>query len=236
MCIRDSIKTMVQKPIEDLMKIEIDLLKQKLTTTLRSLEKKILGRNEEVAEILSDLVSEIKKHEGGNSNSTEGSKIEDIEDLKAESNTLAYSKKRVTSVPQKLNPSTIEEIVAAMKIFYDKEIRVSNVKMEYVLKATLTQSKAEKWFSERRKRCTGSYFGKVAKSRESTDPTKLVHDVIYGTNLSCVPAIQYGIQTEKKARDRYLRYLSETEGRNISFDESGLVVDPRDHWLSLIHI
>ena len=71
--------------------------------------------------------------------------------------------------------------------------------------ATRGQSENELWFAIRNGRLTSSKFGEILNRQESTDPRKLVRDIMgYGGHMkSLPPQIRWGREKEDQARRCY---------------------------------
>lgn len=77
----------------------------------------------------------------------------------------------------------------------------------------------------RRKLLTSSSFGEVCKKRQSTSCASLVKKIIYGSNISSVPAIRYRIDNEETA----IKQLEKQE--KIIIQSCGLFVDQEHGFL-----
>ncbi|KAI5631791.1 yqaJ-like viral recombinase domain-containing protein [Phthorimaea operculella] len=105
------------------------------------------------------------------------------------------------------------------KISFLNELRLSSDERQELERSTVLQRHSTEWMTRRRKLLTSSVFGEVCKKRESTSCASLVKKIIYGGNLSTVPAIRYGIDNEETA----IRQLEKQE--NIQIESCGLFVD-----------
>ena len=67
--------------------------------------------------------------------------------------------------------------------------------------ATQRQSENELWFAIRNGRLTSSKFGEIFHRRESTNPRRLVRDIMgYGGPMKCqAPQIRWGRENEDEA-------------------------------------
>ena len=73
--------------------------------------------------------------------------------------------------------------------------------MQEIEAATHGQSASELWYSMRNGRLTSSRFGEILYRRSSTNPRRLVRDIMgYGGPIKCVtPAMWWGKENECKA-------------------------------------
>ena len=64
---------------------------------------------------------------------------------------------------------------------------------------TRGQSDNTDWRTERSRRLTASNFGRVAKLRSSSSCHNTVLSLLYPDDISSLPAIQHGTQSEQRA-------------------------------------
>ena len=78
--------------------------------------------------------------------------------------------------------------------------------VENIEAATCEQSECELWFALRNGRITSSRFGEILYRRSSTDPKRLVKDIMGngGPMKHLPPQIRWGKDNEENARSRYI--------------------------------
>lgn len=86
-------------------------------------------------------------------------------------------------------------------------------------RTTVLQRASGEWMSKRRKLLTASNFGAVCKKNKATRCNKLVTTIVYGSNLSSLPAVRYGIENEERAIEKLA--LQE----NVLISGCGLFID-----------
>ena len=91
---------------------------------------------------------------------------------------------------------------------------------------TRGQSDNTDWRTERSRRLTASNFGRVAKLRSSTSCHNTVLSLLYPDDISSLPAIQHGRQSEERA----LAQLEDLVGRTVR--PCGLFVDTKTGYLA----
>ena len=90
---------------------------------------------------------------------------------------------------------------------------------------TRGQSENTDWRTERSRRLTASNFGRVAKLKATTSRHNTVLALLYPDDISSLPAIQHGRESEQRARDQ----LGDLVG---SVRSCGLFVDPSSGYLA----
>lgn len=116
-------------------------------------------------------------------------------------------------------PDMRPEVFDAEKIVFLNDLKLSLLERQELERSTVMQRNSAEWMSRRRKLLTSSSFGEVCKKRDSTSCVSLVTKIVYGGNLSTVPAIRYGIDNEEVA----IKQLEKQE--NITIENCGLFVD-----------
>jgi len=97
----------------------------------------------------------------------------------------------------------------------EQVIRLSN--------ATKLQANSALWHAHRRGRITASIAHTVLKCR---DPKTAMNQIMKhdATDISCVPAVKWGIDNEATARHEYSAYMCQIHD-NLKVEEAGLVID-----------
>lgn len=98
--------------------------------------------------------------------------------------------------------------------------------------ATLAQSKSELWVMLHNGRLTSSRFGEILRRRVTTDPTRLIIDIMgYNGPLEHLPpAIRWGRENEAKARKCYLEGR-QAVGEDMVVQPTGLHLLPEKSFL-----
>ena len=98
--------------------------------------------------------------------------------------------------------------------------------------ATQGQSENELWFAIRNGRLTSSKFGEILHRRESTNPRRLVRDIMgYGGPMkSLPPQIRWGRENEDEARRCYIENRH-AAGETMIVKQSGLHLMPEKAFL-----
>ena len=104
-----------------------------------------------------------------------------------------------------------DEYVSNMTVT-DKEIKETET-------LTRGQNKNQFWFDKRKSVLTASNFGKAAKTK--VEPTNKLKAMLYSNSTN--EDIQYGIESEAKAVDLYIKEM-EKEGINVKVEEVGLLL------------
>ena len=115
-------------------------------------------------------------------------------------------------------PHLESEIMARFSLSLDVVAEVES--------ATREQASCPLWHDLRNGRITSSRFGEVLHRRETTDPKRLVCDIIgYSERVPDTPALRWGRNNEKHARQEYLKFM-EDQGHPVGYTESGLHLSP----------
>ena len=80
------------------------------------------------------------------------------------------------------------------------------------------------WFKKRKSVLTASNFGKAAKT--NVEPSNKLKAMLYSKFTT--EAVQYGIESEEKAVQLYLREMQQ-QGFNLKVDEVGLSCPGKNH-------
>ena len=88
--------------------------------------------------------------------------------------------------------------------------------------STRGQSQNPMWFEKRKSILTASNFGKAAKTK--VEPSNKLKAKLYSNFTT--EAVQYGIESEEKAVNLYLREMQQ-QGFNLKVDEVGLLVSKK---------
>ena len=112
----------------------------------------------------------------------------------------------------------------AKEIF--KTLALSNDASRTIEYYTRAQRESSIWHAQRRGRITASSFHDVFVLRATTDPSALVKRLLTeNENLSSVPALSWGIESEDAAK---MEYIKQIELAHVGFECSpaGLVINP----------
>ena len=90
--------------------------------------------------------------------------------------------------------------------YFTNGMKLSYSQVAALEAATRAQSKSELWVILHNGRLTSSRFGEILRRRVTTDPTRLILDIMgYNGPLEHLPpAIRWGRESEAKARKCYL--------------------------------
>ena len=85
-------------------------------------------------------------------------------------------------------------------------LKMSNDESEYLEESTHLQSQSLLWFQHRAGRITASLFRRVKQVSLTTTPASLVKTILQESKVdsSKVPALQWGLSNEDRARSEYL--------------------------------
>jgi len=115
---------------------------------------------------------------------------------------------------------------------YLSDMKLEPDEVAKIEEATRGQSDNNLWFALRNGRLTSSRFGEIFHRRESTDPRRLVRDIMgYGGPIKCLPPqIRWGQENEEEARRCYINNR-EAAGETMVVKESGLHLIPDKAYL-----
>ena len=122
---------------------------------------------------------------------------------------------------QMLDSATL--LSRAKQIFASMEVSESESKL--IEQCTKQQRESDHWFMYRRGRITASSFHDVYVLKPKTDPKKLINKLLHSPDLSCIPAVKWGIDHEDMARSEYVSLMTELHS-NFKCHTSGLNVNP----------
>lgn len=122
-------------------------------------------------------------------------------------------------------PDMSPDVFEDAKTAFLNDLKLSSAEREELERSTVLQRNSAEWMCKRRKLLTSSFFGEVCAKRESTSCTGLVSRIVYGSNISHLPALRYGIVNEENAK----RQLQLQE--NITIEDCGLFVDQEHEFL-----
>ncbi|XP_063913036.1 uncharacterized protein LOC135129717 [Zophobas morio] len=96
--------------------------------------------------------------------------------------------------------------VSRMKNEFLSGLRKTEEEIAQLCAATIDQSTSNLWYTERRKRLTASYFGKICKMRPSTNPANTIKALLYST-FSGSKYTDYGKDHELTARKDFSKMI-----------------------------
>ncbi|KAJ8311642.1 hypothetical protein KUTeg_010997 [Tegillarca granosa] len=99
-----------------------------------------------------------------------------------------------------VHPPSMEDIKLASDGFINS-LNVTDEEISNIEKLTRDQSKSRVWHKERAVRITASIFHQVCSRRESTDPSRLISQILGYRNVS-TRAMKFGLKMEKQAQSR----------------------------------
>ena len=85
-------------------------------------------------------------------------------------------------------------------------LRKTDEEIHQLCTETIHQSTSNLWYTERRKRLTASYFGKICKMRPSTNPANTIKALLYST-FSGNKYTDYGKDHEHNARKHFSKMI-----------------------------
>jgi len=111
-------------------------------------------------------------------------------------------------------------------------MQLSNSQVAALEAATRAQSDSELWIVLHNGRLTSSRFGEILKRRATTDPTRLVIDIMgyNGPLRHLPPAMRWGKENEAKARECYL-VNRQSVGEDMVVQPTGLHLLPEKSFL-----
>ena len=112
-------------------------------------------------------------------------------------------------------------------------MQLSNSQVAALEAATRAQSDSELWIVLHNGRLTSSRFGEILKRRATTDPTRLVIDIMgyNGPLRHLPPAMRWGKENEAKARECYL-VNRQSVGEDMVVQPTGLHLLPEKSFLA----
>lgn len=115
---------------------------------------------------------------------------------------------------------------------YLSHMKLLQDEVAMIEEATQGQSDNELWFAIRNGRLTSSKFGEILHRRESTDPRRLVRDIMgYAPPMKRLPPqIRWGLENEDKARRCYIENRR-VAGETMIVKQSGLHLMPEKAFL-----
>lgn len=115
---------------------------------------------------------------------------------------------------------------------YLSHMKLLQDEVSMIEEATRGQSDNELWFAIRNGRLTSSKFGEILHRRESTDPRRLIRDIMgYGGPLKKLPPqMRWGQENEDEARRCYIENRC-TFGEIMTVKQSGLHLMPEKAFL-----
>lgn len=111
-------------------------------------------------------------------------------------------------------PSTLNLIDS-----YVSGLTITQEEIEEMERTTRGQNKNSLWFEKRKSLLTASNFGKAAKNK--VEPSNKLKSILY-LNFT-TDATQYGIESETKAVNLYIREMKK-DGIDVTVEEIGLLV------------
>ena len=104
--------------------------------------------------------------------------------------------------------------------------------MKAIEAATHGQAENDLWFALRNGRLTSSMFGEIMHRRQSTDPRRLIKDIMgYGGQMQHIPPqICWGRENEDAARKCYIANRKAC-GEDMVVESTGLRPLPEKHYL-----
>jgi len=140
---------------------------------------------------------------------------------------VMFSHGRVnTSIQQISDPTPVvcHQFVANMKLPFEKVAEIEA--------ATRGQADSELWQLMRNGRLTSSRFNEILKRRPTTDPRRLIRDIMgYNGPLKKVPPqIRWGRENEERARRCYTEYRRQC-GEDMIVEASGLHLLPEKSFI-----
>lgn len=102
---------------------------------------------------------------------------------------------------------------------YVSGLTITQEEIEEMERTTRGQNKNSLWFEKRKSLLTASNFGKAAKNK--VEPSNKLKSILY-LNFT-TDATQYGIESETKAVNLYIREMKK-DGIDVTVEEIGLLV------------
>lgn len=112
----------------------------------------------------------------------------------------------------------------AEQFFY--QVKITDEEAAAVEERTRQQRLSPDWHEQRHRRITASAFHNVWVRKDTTNPDRLVWQILYNSNdLSNIPAVQWGIENESQAQQQYTQCMSLSH-TNFKCISAGLVINP----------
>ena len=99
--------------------------------------------------------------------------------------------------------------VECRRVFIE-ELTMTPSESHYLFKSTTLQSQTPIWYEHRKGRLTSSQFGAICKTSVQNPSKSLIRSILERKIMPRIPAVQWGIDHESKARDAYVRKMKET--------------------------
>lgn len=96
-------------------------------------------------------------------------------------------------------------------------LTITREEIQETERLTRGQSKNDLWFEKRKTVLTASNFGNAARTK--VEPSKILKAILYSNFTT--EALQYGIESEQKAVDLFIREMSK-DGITVTVEEPGL--------------
>uniref|UniRef100_A0A1X7SGF2 YqaJ viral recombinase domain-containing protein n=1 Tax=Amphimedon queenslandica TaxID=400682 RepID=A0A1X7SGF2_AMPQE len=117
---------------------------------------------------------------------------------------------------------TAEDVLEALSVNKEQQ--------EELESKTRSQSNSSVWFTERRRRITGSKCGRIIAQKEHT--VSLLRSVIYQKPIIQLPnSLKWGKENEDNACAEYVRYMNGHGHCGLHTQKAGFVVDTEKCWL-----
>ena len=113
-------------------------------------------------------------------------------------------------------PNTAEQLFISLTI--------SKKECSEIEHATRNQRTSADWHQQRQGRLTASAFHTIFGMRKQTDRVNVAKRLLSKTDISHIPAIQWGISKEDTAKREYIREMSSHS--QFEYTTAGLVVNP----------
>ena len=143
----------------------------------------------------------------------------DIKSNCVEESDSEETKEAPESVPFTDSYDIATEHFKSMIDSYVSGLTITQEEIEEMERTTRGQNKNNLWFEKRKSLLTASNFGKSAKNK--VEPSNKLKSILYSNFTT--DATQYGIESEAKAVDLYIREMK-NDSINVTVEEIGLLV------------
>ena len=143
----------------------------------------------------------------------------DIKSNCVEESDSEETKEAPESVPFTDSYAIATEHFKSMIDSYASGLTITQEEIEETERTARGQNKNNLWFEKRKSLLTASNFGKTAKNK--VEPSSKLKSILYSNFAT--DATQYGIESEAKAVDLYIREMK-NDGIDVTVEEIGLLV------------